>query len=69
MRKISLNREDSMLILNNPDSDPNARAVAAAAVALFEVNEHAFDLSKETRAIVLKLSHLVAAAIYDMDGQ
>lgn len=48
---------------------PPTRAVAAVAVALFEANEHAFDLSKETRAIVLKLSHLVAAAIYDMDGQ
>ena len=69
MGQISLNREDSMLILNNPDSDPDARAVAAAAVALFEVNEHTFDLSKETCAIVLKLSHMAAAAIYDRDTQ
>lgn len=69
MGQITLNREDSMRILNNPDSDPDARAIAAAAVAMFEINEHAFDLSKETCSIVLKLSHMAAAAIYDMDGQ
>ncbi len=69
MGQISLNREDSMRILNNPDSDPDARVIAAVAVALFEANEQAFDLSKEARAIVLKLSYLVAAAIYDLDGQ
>lgn len=65
MGEISLNPADSLKVLNSPDADPNSRVIAACAMAMFEASDHADDIEPSTRAIALKLSHMVAAAIYD----
>jgi hypothetical protein len=53
-----------MSILNNAESVPDARVIAASAVAFFEANRHAEDISHETRCIALKLSHNIAIEMY-----
>lgn len=68
MGEITLNAERAMSILNNPDATPDARVIAACTIAFFEANDHAEVVEKSTRAIALKLSHMVAAAIYDAEG-
>lgn len=65
MGQVTLNYEDSMRILNNADANPDARVIAACFVAFFETKNHAEDLDSSTRTIALKLSHMVAASIYD----
>jgi len=66
MGQVTLNYEDSMRILNNAKANPDARVIAACFVAFFEAKTHAEDLDSSTRSIVLKLSHMSAAAIYDI---
>lgn len=67
MGQITLKREDALRVLNNPESGPDARAIAGVTMALFEVSEHAEDIEKSTKSIVLKVVHMVATAIYDLD--
>ena len=65
MGQITLNYEDSKKILDNPDSAPDARVIAAAFIAFFEVKNHADAIDPKTRGITLKLSHMIAGAIYE----
>lgn len=65
MGQISLNYMDSMRILNNPDANPDARVIAACFVAFFETKNHAGELDSATCTIAMKLSHMIAASIYD----
>ena len=64
MPSITLNKDDAMRILNNRESSPNARIIAAHTVAFFESAEHAEDSDASTRSIALKLSHMASAENY-----
>ncbi|MGH8053556.1 MAG: hypothetical protein ACREP4_06525 [Stenotrophomonas sp.] len=68
MGQVTLNFDDSMKIINNPDASPDARMIAAAFIAFHEANGSAVDADSSTRAIVLKLNHMTAAAVYDAEG-
>lgn len=63
MGQITLNYEDAMRVLTNPESGADAKVIAACTVAFFEVNDHADEIERDTRAIVLKLSHMTADVI------
>jgi len=69
MGQVTLNYEDSMRILNTEDAHPDAKVVAACFIAFFTTKNHADDINPSTRAIALKLSHMLAAAIYDTQPQ
>lgn len=66
MGQVALNYEDSMRILGDESSSADARVIAACFVAFFETKNHAEDIGSVTRSIALKLSHMVAAEIYDL---
>jgi len=66
MGEITLNHEDSMRILNNAEANPDARVIAACAVAFLEARNHADEIDPSTATIALKLSHMVAAQIYSL---
>lgn len=66
MGQVTLTYEDSLRILNDETSHPDARVVAGCFIAFFETKNHAEELDSSTRSIALKLSHMVAAAIYDL---
>ena len=57
-----------MRVLGDAESSPDARVVAACSIAFFEALDHAEIIHAPTRAIALKLSHMVAAQIYDAKG-
>lgn len=65
MGQITINRDHAMGVLNDANADPTARVIAACTVAFFEANDHADEIDSSTRSIALKLSHMVASAIYD----
>ncbi|MCD7099078.1 hypothetical protein [Stenotrophomonas sp. MMGLT7] len=69
MGEIKLNLKDSMRILNNEDAAPDARVIAAFAVAFLETFKHADEINPETRAIVRKLMHMSLQEIYDTEEQ
>ena len=64
MGSISLNYEECKKILDNPDASPDARVIAASAIAFFEAARHADDISSDTRSITLKLAHNIASEMY-----
>lgn len=64
MGEITLNFDDSLRILNNPEASPDARVIAACFVAFFETQNCVDEIDSSTRTIALKLSHMVAQAIY-----
>lgn len=64
MGQITINREDAMKILNNPDASGDARVIAAFTIAFFEADDHAEMIAASTRQIALKLAHMTADAIY-----
>jgi hypothetical protein len=64
MAQISLNYDECKRILDNADAAPDARVIAASAIALFEASRHADDISSDTRAITLKLAHNIASEMY-----
>lgn len=64
MADITLNYDDSMLLLKSTTTDPSARIIAACAVAFFERERHADDAIGEARAAALKLLHMGSSAIY-----
>ncbi|WP_447904506.1 hypothetical protein [Stenotrophomonas geniculata] len=64
MAEITLSREHSMQILNNPDASRDARVIAACAVALFECSDDG-QTAVSTRQIGHKLLRMSAAALDD----
>jgi len=63
MGAITLDYEDSIRILADEDAGPNAHVIAACAIAFFVTKDNADHIDAKTRAIALKLSRMVAAAI------
>lgn len=66
MGEISLNREDAMRVLNNPESSPGARVIAGCTVAFFESVNGVDEACPQTRAICQKLLRMAGAAL---DGE
>ncbi|EMT5435821.1 hypothetical protein WMR10_001370 [Stenotrophomonas maltophilia] len=64
MAEITLKREESMKILNNPDATHDARVIAACAMALFECSDDG-QTAVSTRQIAHKLLRMSAAALDD----
>lgn len=67
MSSVTLNYEECKRILDNADAAPDARVIAAGAIAFFEAARHAGDISSDTRAITLKLAHNIASEMYRED--
>lgn len=69
MAQIQLTRPSCEAILQNPDSDPCVRAVAALGVAFFEVNDQAGKLDGAHRGICLKLIYMCQEAIHTAERE
>jgi len=66
--QITLNAEECLKLVNSTTADAETKAIGAAGLALFKAAEAADEgLKPETRAIILKLSHEIAAVIYGED--
>lgn len=65
MGQITLNFDDSMHILNNPDAAPDATVVAAAFIVFFNAQENGDAVTAETRSIAQKLLRMAATALDD----
>lgn len=63
MAEVTLNRDDSMRILNDPASSPEATLIAACAVTFFAANDAAEDVDDETRTIAHKLLRMTATRL------
>lgn len=66
MVHITLNRENALRVLNDDTVGADAHTIAACAIALIAA-EDAEEFDSSTRAIVLKLSTMIAARIYGME--
>lgn len=65
MGEIKISLEDSMRILNNDHSTPNARVIAACAVAFFEIENAGDGINSSSRTIAHKLFRMSASALDD----
>lgn len=68
MAKLTLNREESMKILNNPEASRDARVIAACAVALFECSDEG-QVAVSSRQIAHKLLRMSATVLDDASEQ
>jgi hypothetical protein len=64
MPSISINREDAMRVLANPEAAADSRVIAGLTVAFFEAADHASEATPATRQVGLKLAHMIASEIY-----
>lgn len=64
MGQVTLNYDECMRILENADALPDARVIAASAIAFFEASRHSEEITTDTRAITLKLAHNIASEMY-----
>lgn len=62
MPEITLKREDSLKVLNDPTANADARVIAACAMALFECNDGELA-AQSTRQIAHKILRMAAAAL------
>lgn len=63
MAEITLKREDSMKVLNDPNSTADARVIAAFAMALFECNGGDELTELSTRQIAHKILRMAGTAL------
>ncbi|MDG2507663.1 hypothetical protein [Stenotrophomonas maltophilia] len=69
MARIQLTRPNCEAILQDPDSDPCVRAMAALGMAFFELSEQAGKLDGTYRGICLKLIYMCQEAIHTAERE
>lgn len=69
MAQIQLTRPQCETILQDPDSDPCVRAMAALGMAFFEVSDQAGKLDGTYRGICLKLIYMIQEAIHTAERE
>ncbi|MCU1116306.1 hypothetical protein JAK73_00385 [Stenotrophomonas maltophilia] len=62
MPEITLKREDSLKVLNDPSATADARVIAACAMAIFECNDDELT-EQSTRQIAHKILRMAGAAL------
>lgn len=68
MAEITLNRQQSEMLLASGTGDASSRLVAAMAIAFFETGDSAEDADRESIYIAQKLLHMIQQRIYEATG-